>query len=128
VNVTGLSITLATGVTYQVSAVVGFSAVTTTVGLKLGLTFPAAAFASFQVWIPTAADGTGMAFGGNINSSGDSVVATTSPANTGDFAAVIQGTIRTTGAGALQVQGAAEVSTTNGITVKGFSNMKAQAC
>ena len=127
-NITGLALTLAANTTYQISACVGYTVPTTTIGVRIGLTFPASAFASLQVWIPTAADGTAMATGGIINSSGDSVVSATSPANTGDWVATVQGTIRPTAGGTLQVQAACEVSTTSGVLIRGFSNLTAQAC
>ena len=69
-----------------------------------------------------------VATGGIINSSGDSVVSATSPANTGDWVVTVQGTIRPTAGGTLQVQAACEVSTTSGVLIRGFSNLTAQAC
>jgi hypothetical protein len=106
-----------TGSTYIFSFDVLFQSATITTGLKLGLTFPAAEVVSARVDIPVAADGTGADFTGWITSSGDSVVGTAVQAATTTYLARMEGTIRTSAPGTLQVQYAAEVSTAVGVII-----------
>jgi hypothetical protein len=112
-----LKIPLLSGQTYVFAWNVLFQAATTTCGIRIGLTFPAATIASAQAWIPLAADGTAGAFEGWITSSGDSVVSTGVPAASTTFLATIEGTIRPTANGTLQLWYASELSTNPGVLI-----------
>jgi len=104
------------GITYCFAFNVLYQSKHTANGLKLGLTFPAAAIVSANVFIPAGADGTGQV--GWITASGDSVTAAGVEATGTTYVALIDGTIRPTANGNIAVQYAAEVSTTEGVIIK----------
>lgn len=108
---------LTTGQTYVFAFDVLFQGGTTTTGIRLGLTFPAATIVAATAWIPVAANGLDGSFQGWIAASGDSVVGTGVPALNTTYLATIEGTIRATSTGTLQLQYGAEVSTTPGVVV-----------
>lgn len=118
-NVSGLVFALTSGHTYRFIFNVLYNCAATTNGLKLGLTFPAATIMGAQVWIPVAAAGTGYAFGGPIRASGGSVTATSTPDAANDVnLATIEGIIRPSANGNLQLQAAGELATTAGIVIR----------
>jgi hypothetical protein len=121
-NVTGLAFSVTANTTYKFDFDVLFRATlngSTTCGLKVGLTFPAATIVSATAQIPVAADGTAAMFSGWITSSGDAVTGTGVQAKDVDYVAKVYGVIRPSADGTLQVQAAAELtSTIAGIVVR----------
>jgi hypothetical protein len=113
-----LGFLLASGTTYSFAYNIIFQSGGPTVGLKLGLAFPAATIQAASVWIPVAADGTGAAFGGTISSSGDSVTATGVEASGTNYLATIEGMIRTSANGTLVPLFSAELASTAGILIR----------
>jgi hypothetical protein len=113
-NANGLFFPLASGTTYLFAFDVLFKSVNPGLGLKLGLTFPAAVIVSATAYIPFAADGAGGEFQGWITSSGDSVTATGVETADTIYKASIEGTIRPSVNGNLQLQYASELSTAAG--------------
>jgi hypothetical protein len=107
-TVTALAFSVTSGVTYCFAFNVLFRSATTTNGLKLGLQFPAATIAGANIMIPSGADGTAQV--GWITSSGDSVTATGVETADTTYLALIDGNIRPSANGTLQVVFASEVS------------------
>lgn len=120
---TGLSFELVSGDYHHFKFVVVWRSTSTTVGLKLGLTFPAATvFAAKAMHHGQTTDGaTTEPWSGNITTSGDSVVSTAAVAANTNYVAVIEGVIVPSADGTLMVQYAAE---TTGATV----TMKQGSC
>ena len=115
-NVTALAFSVVSGTTYCFAFNVLFQSNTLTTGLKLGLTFPAATIVSANAVIPIAADGTASMFAGTITSSGDSVTGTAVEATGTNYLAMVDGTIKPSANGTLQLQYASE--DTGGVVVK----------
>lgn len=121
-NVASLAFLLASGTTYSYAFNVLWQTAAPTVGLRLGLTFPAVTIQSANVRIPIAADGAGAEMQGWVTSSGDSITGTGAEASGTTYLAQIHGTIRPSANGTLQVQAAAGKSSTAGIVVQAQSN------
>lgn len=103
-NTTGLSFGVGNGIFYAFRFLVVFRMSDVTDGLKIGLTCPTVDVFSASVDIPQTADGLGADYEGCINSSGDSVAAAATPVANSDFTAVIDGVIKPSANGTLQVQ------------------------
>lgn len=113
-NVTGMSFSVTAGVYYHFKFLVSFRSSVATVGLKLGLTFPAVTRFSGSCRIPIAAAGAGGELQGPISASGGSVSGSAVPAINTDYCAICEGVILASANGTLQLQFAAE---TTGATV-----------
>lgn len=118
-NVTSLSFAVAAGVTYKYKFNIMYTSAATTTGLKLGLTYPAVTSASGLANIASGADGTGAYFQGVINSSGDSVMSTSSPAAAATLLAQVEGIIVPSAAGTVQLRAATEVAASNIVILAG---------
>ena len=114
VNATNLVFAVSANTTYRFKFSILFRSTVATVGLKLGLTFPAVTIQGCMVSIPIAANGTAQSFDGQITASGGSVIGTAVAAINTDYVAFMEGIIRPSSSGNLQVQFAAE---TTGATV-----------
>jgi len=112
---------LTAGVTYRVTGRVLFTSAATTTGLKVALTYPAVTFGSFVVDGPIAADGANGFLQGTITSSGDGVTFTGVQAIGTAYLARIEGIIKPSASGTLQVQAATEVAASNIIVKAGSS-------
>jgi Collagen triple helix repeat (20 copies) len=121
-NVASLAFLLSSGTTYSYAFNVLWQSAGTTIGLRLGLAFPAVTIQSANVRIPIAADGAGAETQGWITTSGDSVTGASSEASGTTYLAQIHGTILASANGTLQVQAAASKTSTAGIVVKAQSN------
>ena len=120
-DVTSLSFPVVAGKLYRYKFSVLFTSAATTTGIRLGLTYPAVTTASAVANIPIGADGTASIYSGVINSSGDNVVATASPAiSPAVFIATVEGVILPSAAGVVQLQSASEVAASN-IVIKSGS-------
>lgn len=117
-DTTGLAFSVVSGTYYRFEFYIVFRTANTSSGLKVGLTYPSATIAAAHAQIPIAADGTAADFGGQITSSGDSVVGTGVEATNTDYLAVVRGTILPSANGTLQVQHARGGSSANNVTVK----------
>lgn len=107
-NVTDLSFAVSAGVAYYFRFAVIFRSPTATVGIQLGLTFPAATVFSARACIPIAADGAGCEIQGALTSSGDMVIGTAVPVINTDYTAIVDGVIVPTANGTLQLRAATE--------------------
>ena len=114
VNATDLSFSVVANTTYRFKFGLIFRSTVATVGLKCTVTFPAVTVFAATARIPIAVDGAGMEFQGAISSSGDAVTGSAVPAINVDYFAVVEGIIRPSANGTLQLQFAAE---TTGATV-----------
>ena len=114
VNATDLSFAVSANTTYRFKFGLIFRSTVATVGLKCTVTFPAVTVFAATARIPIAADGAGMEWQGAISSSGDAVTGSAVPAINVDYFAVVEGVIRPSANGTLQLQFAAE---TTGATV-----------
>lgn len=103
-DVTGLTFTVNAGITYQFTFPILFTIFNqlSTEGIQLGLTFPAATIVSAVVRIPRPGSGTAAESQGYITSSGDSVSSGILTFN--NYIAFIEGTIKPSTSGTLQVQ------------------------
>ncbi len=120
-TVTGLSFAIVSGVTYQfeyrVLTKCGNTATNTTVGLSIGLTFPAATVVAANVRIGSqGAAGTDSYFEGTINAASGSVTSTSlqAPAITTTNYSQVKGVIKPSANGNLTLLFASEVATTAG--------------
>ena len=120
-NATGLSFPVVAGKIYKYKFNVLSTSGSVTNGARFGITYPAATVASATANIASGADGTAAVFSGVINSSGDSVMATNTPAiapavmfNT------VEGIIAPSVAGNVQLQAATELASSN-IVIKAGS-------
>jgi hypothetical protein len=113
-----LGFLLSSGTTYSFAYKVLFQSGGPTVGLKLGLNFPAATVQGATARIPAAADGTAAEFQGWITSSGDAVTGTGVEASGTNYIATIDGLILPSANGTLVPVFAAEVASTAGILIK----------
>jgi len=103
--------------TYTFKFWVMFRSSSSTNGIRLGLTFPVVVRFAASVAIPIAADGTSAVLMGWLTSSGDSVIGTAVQAANTDYMAFVEGTIRVSVAGNLQLTYASENSGTS-VTVR----------
>ncbi len=110
------------GTLYKYRFNVMYTTASANTGLRLGITYPAATTTSAIANIPgSATDGTGFMFSGLINSSGDSVVAASSPAITpAVMVATLEGVILPSASGQIQLRAASEVAGSN-IVIKAGS-------
>jgi len=99
--------------TYTFKFWVVFRSASSSNGIRLGLTFPAVFRFAASVNIPIVADGTAAEWQGWLTSSGDSVLGGSVQASNTDYVAIIQGIIRVSAAGNLQLVFASEISGTN---------------
>jgi hypothetical protein len=113
-----LGFLLSSGVTYSFAYKILFQSGAPTVGLQLGLNFPAATIQASTVQIPQAADGTGAMFSGWISSTGDTVTGTAVQASGTNYLATINGEILTTANGTLVPIFSANKASTAGILIK----------
>lgn len=113
-SATNLVYALLANTTYSFKFTVLFRSTSGTVGLKLGLTTPAFSVFAATAKIPIAGAGVGSELQGPISASGGSVVGTAVPAQNVDYIAIVEGVIRPSAGGNLQLQFAAE---TTGATV-----------
>lgn len=114
-SINGLSLAVVNGSYYKFKAVLIFRTAATTTGIRLGITCPAFTVFSAKAEIPMAADGVGGDMQGYITSSGDSVLTTAVAAANTDFIAVINGVIKPSANGTLQLQFASEVALSNAV-------------
>lgn len=105
-NATGLSISLPIGV-FNISGRLLYSTAAGTTGMRIGATTPSFSGYSVRVGLINGADGTGALFNGILNSSGDSVLSTGTPAGTN--MCMLEGLIVVTVAGTYQLTFASEV-------------------
>lgn len=107
-NLAGLSFSVTAGTTYVFQFNVIYATTVSTIGLQLGLTFPASTTFAATVKIPQGASGTSSEFQGAITASGGSVTAAATPTATDTYIATVEGTITPSSSGTLQAQFAAE--------------------
>jgi hypothetical protein len=113
-----LGFLLSSGTTYTFAYNILFQSGAPTVGLKLGLAFPAATVQASTAKIPVAADGVAAEFQGWISSSGDSVSGTAVQASGTNYLATIEGTINASANGTLVPLFSAQIASTAGILIK----------
>lgn len=114
INVTNCSFALTAGTYYKFQFLIPFRSTVLTVGLKAGLTFPAATVFACTGEIPIAAAGAGAVLQGYITASAGFVLGTSVAAINTDYLAILDGFILPSANGTLQLQFAAE---TTGATV-----------
>lgn len=102
-SVTNVAFALLPNTTYTFKFWVMFRSSSSSNGIRLGLTFPAILRFAATVSIPIAADGTASEFIGWLTSSGDSVIGTSVQTSNTDYMAIIEGTIRVSAAGNIQL-------------------------
>jgi hypothetical protein len=117
VTTSGMTFALVSGNTYRFEFFIPFDSVASTVGLKLGLTFPAATMMSSRFYIPNSNTAETM---GDVSGPGGFVVAATSSA--ARSLAYISGVIRPSADGNLALQHACEIATSGGPVIKGGAN------
>jgi hypothetical protein len=116
-----LGFLLSSGTTYSFAYKVLFQSGAPTVGLKLGLNFPAATIQGSTASIPVAADGVSAMFDGWISSSGDSVIGTGVQASGTNYMAKIDGLIQPSANGTLVPVFATGNASAAGILIKAQS-------
>ncbi|MGI0148449.1 MAG: hypothetical protein ACREDF_02800, partial [Thermoplasmata archaeon] len=111
-SVTNVAFALLPNNTYTFKFWVVFRSSSSSNGIRLGLTFPAVARFAASVHIPIAADATTAEFHGWLTSSGDQVVGTSVQTSNTDYVAIIEGTIRVSVPGNMQLAFGSETSGT----------------
>jgi hypothetical protein len=110
VNASGINFTVLPATNYYFEFGAVYQSFQTTTGLGVSLTFPAVTVFAANAYIPQAVDATSAVFSGQITSSGDFVQATASPATGTNFLATIEGMIRPSATGVIQLQFRAETA------------------
>lgn len=116
-SVTNVAFALLPSTTYTFKFWVIFRSSSSSNGIRIGLTFPAVVRFAASVSIPIAADGTAAVWYGWLTSSGDQVVGTSVQSSNTDYVAIVEGTIRVSAAGNIQLAFGSEVSGTS-VTVR----------
>ena len=111
-NVTGMNFACASTTIYHYKFLPMFKSGTATVGLKWSVTYPASTIAAGRVSMMVTASGTTAYFHGLISASGTAVTGTSVVAANTIGIAVIEGIVRATAAGSIQLQAAAEAAGT----------------
>lgn len=112
-----LAFDVASGVPYMFKYCIPWSVGLGSIGLKVGLTFPATTSCSISVSVPVAADGTARLFCGGIASSGKVVTGTSAP-SLDNNECIIEGSVLFSGSGVLQVIYGNELSAATGVVLK----------
>ena len=94
----------------------------TTVGIKLGLTFPAATVVGAVASIPQGAAGTSHFFTGQIQASGGTVTSTSTQFPNANTLSIVEGSIVPSAAGNVALTYGCELSTTAGVVIKQGTN------
>lgn len=110
VDVAGLSFSVTAGTTYYFLFQCVHQSNTATIGLKLGLTFPAVTTFAATAKTPITAGSVTSEFSGPITASGGSITGTAVPVINTNYLATIEGVIVPSASGTLQVQFAAETT------------------
>lgn len=113
-----LSFSVGSGQTYIFGYKLLMQSPNAVVGMSVGLRFPAATIVSAVAYIPVSADGTAAQHTGWITSSGDMVTGTSMPTVNVPLLVIIEGTIRPSANGTLDLGYASELSTTAGVVVR----------
>lgn len=112
-NVTGASFAVTAGRLYKFTYYILGESDTQTVGIQLGVTCPAFTFFAGRVLSPSGAtDVSNNHFAGYITSSGDMVVPAQVPTAAQEYLFTVEGVIRPSASGAVQLQAATETGTT----------------
>lgn len=94
----------------------------TTVGIKLGLTFPAATVVGAVAMIPQGAAGTSHFFTGQIQASGGTVTSASTQFPNANTLSIVEGSIVPSAAGNVALTFGCELSTTAGVVIKQGTN------
>src|SRR3990167_11333458 len=111
-DVTGMNFACASTTLYHYKFLPMFQSGTATVGLKWSVTYPASTIAAGRVSMMVTASGTTAYFHGLISASGSSVTGTSVVAAATIGIAIIEGIVKATAAGSIQLQAAAEAAGT----------------
>jgi len=111
-NVTSMNFACASTTLYHYKFVVMHKTGTATVGMKWSLTYPASTIAAGRVSMGVTGSGTTAYFHGLISASGTAVTGTSQIAANTIGVAIIEGIVRATAAGSIQLQAAAEAAGT----------------
>ena len=111
-DVTSLNFACASTTLYHYKFVVMHKTGTATVGMKFSLTYPSSTIAAGRVSMGVTASGTTAYFHGLISASGTAVTGTSQIAANTIGVAIIEGIVRATAAGSIQLQAAAEAAGT----------------
>lgn len=126
VTASGMTFAVTSGNYYRFSfhVLTQIGAVTsaTTVGIKLGLTFPAAAVVGAFAQIPQGVDGTAQMFMGQITSSGDSVTSASTQFPNTTTNSLVEGSIVPTADGNVALVYGCELATTAGVVIRRGTN------
>lgn len=119
-DVTGLAFAVLSGTVYRMQFGVLFQSASVLAGIALTVTTPSVTILSLSVSIPIAADAAAGALQGWITASGDLVTGASVQATGTDYLAEINGVIRPSADGTVQVQAATSLALT-GVTVRAGS-------
>lgn len=126
VTASGMVFAVTTGNYYQfkfhVITRIGNVTSATTVGIKLGLTFPAATVVGAVASIPQGAAGTSHFFTGQIQASGGTVTSTSTQYPNANTLSIVEGSIVPSEAGNVALTFGCELSTTAGVVIKQGTN------
>lgn len=111
-DVTGMNFACASTTIYHYKFLPMFKSGTATVGLKWSVTYPASTIAAGRVSMMVTASGTTAYFHGLISASGTAVTGTSVVAANTIGIAIIEGIVRATAAGSIQLRAAAEAAGT----------------
>lgn len=126
VTASGMVFAVTTGNYYRFSfhviTRIGAATSATTVGIKLGLTFPAATVVGATARIPQAVAGTAHFFTGQIQASGGTVTSASTQFPNANTLSIVEGSIVPSAAGNVALTFGCELSTTAGVVIKQGTN------
>jgi hypothetical protein len=125
-NITGLSFSVTSGTTYRFYALLVYTASATTIGLKGSLTSPAITLLAYTTRTPLAAAGTASNewVNGAATTDAAAITSSTSSATTTGNIMIIEGVIKPSASGTLQLRFAPETATASGIVIKAGSTLE----
>jgi hypothetical protein len=125
-NITGLSFSVTSGTTYRFYALLVYTASATTIGLKGSLTSPAITLLAYTTRTPLAAAGTATNdwVNGAATTDAAAITSSTSSVTTTGNIMIIEGVIKPSASGTLQLRFAPETATASGIVIKAGSTLE----
>jgi hypothetical protein len=123
-NVTGLSFSVTSGTNYRFYVMLVYTASATTIGLRASLTGPATTVLAYNTHVPLTTTGTASNDWVNGQAATDSGTTSTSSPATGGNILVMEGFIKPSASGTVQIRFAPETATASGIVIKAGSTVE----
>lgn len=123
-NITGLSFSVTAGVTYRFYGLLLYTTSAATIGVRVSLTSPATTHLAYATRTGLSATGSAAAEWQNFQATADAGTVSTSSVSTSGNLVVIEGVIRPSANGTVQLRFAPETATANGVVIKAGSSLE----